>query len=120
MTRTRRLTAFGALCLTVLTTACNGDGRSLPTSPTSQTPPPPSATPVILIGTLSGAVFEVTSDGNAPVQNARVYCDACGGGHVLIDTDGNGAFSFSEVKTGVYPLWVAKEGYDLAKPTGQA
>ncbi len=122
MTGTRWTAALGALFLTVLTSACNGGGPFLPTSPTSQTPPPPvtPATPVILIGTLSGVVFEVTSAGNAPVESVQVYCDACGLGHASTYTDGNGAYSFSDVKTAVYPLWVAKQGYDLAKPTGRA
>ena len=107
----------------MLTLACNDARRFLPLSPTSQTPPqaqPPATTPVILIGTLSGIVFEVTSTGNAPVENVRVYCDACGGGHADSYTDVNGAYSFSDVKTAVYPLWVAKQGYDLARPTGRA
>jgi len=121
MTGTRRTAALGALVLLiVLTSACDGGDRFLPTSPTSQTQPPPAATPVILIGTLSGVVFEVSSTGNAPVENVQVYCDACGGGHVSTYTDGNGAYSFSDVKTAVYPLWVAKQGYDLVNPTGPA
>jgi hypothetical protein len=54
------------------------------------------------------------------VEGVEVYCDACGGGHVATYTNGNGAYSFTEVKTAVYPLWVAKGGYKLAKPTGSA
>ena len=122
MTGTRRTTPLGALLLTVLMAACNSGGGFFPTSPTSQAPPPPVTpnTPVILIGTLSGVVFEVTSAGNAPVENVEVYCDACGGGHAWAYTDGDGAYSFGDVKTAVYPLWVAKDGYDLARPTGRA
>lgn len=123
MTGTRWTAALGALFLTVLTSACNGGGPTSPTSQTSpppQTPPPPAATPVILIGTLSGVVFEVTSAGNAPVESVQVYCDACGLGHASTYTDGNGAYSFTDVQTAVYPLLVAKQGYDLAKPTGPA
>ena len=114
--------AIGGLFLTVLTSACNDGGRALPTSPTSQTPPPlatPTATPVILIGTLSGVVFEVTSAGHAPVEGVQVYCDACGGGHASTYTDGNGAYSFNDVLTGSYPLLLAKQGYDLATPIGR-
>ena len=118
-----RWLALRALFLTVLMSACDGGGRTLPTFPTSQTPPPsatPAATSVILIGTLSGVVFEVRSAGNAPVEGVQVYCDACGDGHASTYTDGYGAYSFNDVKTAVYPLWVAKQGYDLAKPTGRA
>jgi hypothetical protein len=123
MTGTRRTAVLRALFLTMLVSACDGGIRSFPTSPTSQTPPPPpppAVTSVILIGTLSGVVFEVTSAGNAPVEGVRVYCDSCGAGHADSYTDGNGAYSFTDVKTSVYPLWVAKQGYDLAKPTGRA
>ena len=75
MTGTRRTAALGALFLTVLMSACNGGGRVLPTSPTCNTAPSatPAATPVILIGTLSGVVFEVRSAGNAPVEGVQVY-----------------------------------------------
>ena len=69
---------------------------------------------------LSGLVFEVTSAGKTPVEGVRVYCDSCGAGHADSYTDGYGAYSFTDVKTAVYPLWVGKEGYDLAKPTGRA
>ena len=49
-----------------------------------------------------------------------MYCDSCGAGHADSYTDGNGAYSFTDVKTAIYPLWVGKQGYNLAKPTGQA
>jgi hypothetical protein len=120
MTRTRRSAALAVLCLTTLAAACS-DARQfggLPTSPTSQTPPTPTQSPVVRLGTLSGVVFEKTSAGHAaPVEGVEVYCDACGGGHVATYTDSSGAYSFTEVKTAVYPLWVAKRGYNLVKPT---
>ena len=122
MTGTRRSAALRALFLTMLVSACDGGIRSSPTSQTPLPAAPPAATPVpvILIGTLSGVVFEVTSGGNAPVEGVRVYCDSCGAGHADSYTAGNGAYSFTDVKTSVYPLWVAKQGYNLAKPTGRA
>jgi hypothetical protein len=125
MTRTRLAMTLGAACFTMLASACSDASRfrAFPTSPTSQTAPTPNtpAAPVVLIGTLSGVVFEVTSAGNAaPVEGVQVYCDACGGGHASAYTDGNGDYSFTEVKTAVYPLWVAKRGYNLVKPTGSA
>ena len=112
----RRTAALGALYVTILMSACDDASRSR----TSPTPPTPAAIPVILVGTLSGVVFEITSGGNAPVEGVQVYCDACGGGHASTYTDANGAYSFTDVKTAVYPLWVAKQGYNLAKPTGPA
>ena len=123
MTTTRTSAGLAVFCVTILTMACDGDRTSPFRFPTSASPtvtqaPTPTAT--VITGTLSGVVFEVTSAGNAPVEGVQVYCDACGLGHASQFTDGNGAYSFSDVKTAIYPLWVAKQGYNLAKPTGRA
>ena len=122
MTGTRLSMALGALFLTMLVSACSDAPRlRFPTSPTLDTPltPPRAPAPDVLIGTLSGVVFEVTSAGNVvPVEGVQVYCDACGLGHVSTYTDGNGAYSFTDVKAAVYPLLVAKRGYTLVRPTG--
>jgi hypothetical protein len=126
MTRTRLAMTLGAACFTMLASACSDASRFrvFPTSPTSQTAPTPNApaaAPVVLIGMLSGVVFEVTSGETvAPVAGVQVYCDACGGGHASTYTDSTGAYSFTEVRSSVYPLWVAKSGYNLVKPTGSA
>ena len=120
MIRTPRSAALGVFCLAMLAAACNDASRlgGFPRSPTSSTPP---ETPVVRLGTLSGVVFEMTAAGNwAPVEGVQMYCDACGSGHVATYTDSSGAYSFTAVKTAVYPLWVAKGGYNLAKPTGSA
>jgi hypothetical protein len=45
-----------------------------------------------------------------------VYCDACGSpeGHTSVDTDADGAYSFSWADNGPMSLIVRKEGYELA------
>lgn len=65
---------------------------------------------------LSGVVFEMTPTGRVPVAGVSLYCDACGGplGHTFVETDANGAYSFSWTGNGATPLLVRKEGYRLA------
>jgi hypothetical protein len=65
-------------------------------------------------------VFEVTADGQAPIEGVQVYCDSCGSpvGHTFVDTDSNGFYSFSWTNNGPNPLFVTKAGYEIVDPTG--
>lgn len=76
------------------------------------------------IYTLSGVVFEETSDGRAVVEGVEVYCDSCGEhGHTGTYTDADGFYTFSGVYAGVTPLLLHKDGYtdppgELTRPLG--
>jgi hypothetical protein len=111
MTARRACAALTALCCISVNLACDNTSRSSTSrSPTAVTP--------ITSGTLSGVIFEVTSDSNVPVEGVEVYCDACGGGHAASFSDGEGNYSFTLVQPREYPLYVSKPGYNLAKPSG--
>lgn len=123
MTTTRTSTGLAVFCATVLLiTACDRSDRTsrFPLSASPTVTPAPTPTATVTTGTLSGVVFEVTAAGNAPVEGVQVYCDACGEGHADSFTDSDGAYRFTDVKTAIYPLWVAKQGYSLANRTGLA
>jgi hypothetical protein len=77
---------------------------------------------VLMAGSLSGVVFEMTPAGPLPVPGASVYCDECGEeGHTWKTTDASGVYSFSGDIAGGGGVWVApgvptylivgKEGY---------
>ena len=113
--------ALGALFLTVLMSACNGGGRS----------PLPDIPDTTAIGDTSGHTSYPHWHALGRSLRGEVgWQRACGGCPSVLRrmrrwsrvdfTDGDGAYSFNDVKTAVYPLWVAKQGYDLAKPTGRA
>ena len=115
----RPMSAAAALCLAILAAGCDAAGRS-PALPTLTPTPTPTPTQPVGAGTLTGMVFELVGDEIKPVEGVQVYCDACGGGHVSSFTETTGAYSFTDVLAGVYPLYVAKQGYALpgsAAPT---
>jgi hypothetical protein len=77
---------------------------------------------------LSGFVTEQTPTGQAPVEDATVYCDACGvNGHTWLSTDKNGRYIFPGdlahgggvwLAPGVAtPLFVKKDGFDVVIPS---
>jgi hypothetical protein len=66
--------------------------------------------------TLSGVVFEESSNGRAPIPHASVYCEPCGAEtHTFATTDENGFYSFTGVWTdpGHFPtrILVRLDGY---------
>jgi hypothetical protein len=69
---------------------------------------------------LSGIVFEVTSAGQTPVEGVQIYCDSCGSpvGHTFVYTDADGFYRLSWSASGVHPLFVTKEGYQIFDPAG--
>ena len=70
--------------------------------------------------TLSGVVFEITEDGQRPLEGVELYCDSCGSpdGHTFVYTDANGFYSLSWTTNGVHPLFVTKAGYTILHPAG--
>lgn len=112
---------LAALCLAVCVAACDSAGRS-PVAPTL--PPEPTLTPTGGVAaapaTLTGVVFEVVDSAAQPVAGVQVYCDACGEGHASIYTDDTGLYTFTNVIGGVYPLYLAKDGYRLRSPGAPA
>ena len=70
---------------------------------------------------LSGMVFEMTEDGQVPVEGVEIYCDSCGSpdGHTFVYTDASGLYSLAWAADGVHPLFVTKAGYELFDPTGK-
>lgn len=68
--------------------------------------------------TLSGVVFEKTTEGRVPIEGVQVYCDGCEqpDGHTSSYTDSDGLYSFSSVLNGTYPLLVHKAGYVVLDP----
>lgn len=108
--------AVVVLALALGGAGCNSAKRLIPSAqtPLPQTAPPPATTPIAPGPfVLSGVVFETMPTGRAPVENVQVYCDACGEGHVSVQTDANGAYRFSDVKPGSYAILVHKTGYDV-------
>jgi len=122
-----------------------GSYSSPPTAPAqvqlppvvAQPVPPPLAPPspgfiygsgYVLTGvSLSGVVTERTATGQTPLEDVRIYCDACGAtGHTWRLTDKNGRYSFHgdlASDGGVWlapgfatPLVVEKEGFVAVLP----
>ncbi len=96
----RTLTGVFFLMLTTGLTGCDDARR--PTSPTApsvvaQPAVPTTAAQAKLIGvTLFGVVSETTPTGRVPIADVSIYCDACGvDGHTMLQTDGNGFYSFN-------------------------
>ena len=59
----------------------------------------------------SGVTFEVTPNGNVPVEGVDIYCDGCGkDGHTGLRTDASGSYTFPFVYPGVQYLQVEKRG----------
>lgn len=111
----RATTRIAVLVLALaLGAGCNSAERFVPSAPTPP-PAPPSANPPIVPGPflLSGVVFEMTPTGRTPVENVQVYCDACGEGHLSVQTDASGSYRMSGVLRGSYPILVHKAGYDV-------
>lgn len=68
---------------------------------------------------LSGVAFEVTPNGNVPVEGVNIYCDGCGeDGHTGLQTDARGSYTFPFVYPAVQYLQVWKQGYRTAPPSG--
>ena len=66
---------------------------------------------------LSGVTFEVTPNGNVPVEGVDIYCDGCGeDGHTGLRTDASGSYTFPFVYPGVQYLQVGKAGYRPVDP----
>ncbi len=114
-----------ALCIAIGTCGCGSS--TVPTSPsalpTAAVPPTPVPSPSPgpqPTYTLSGVVYEVTPNGQVPVEDVELYCDSCGSptGHTFTSTDANGFYSFSWAQNGVHPLLVWKAGYDVINPMG--
>jgi len=122
-----------------------GSYSSPPTAPAqvqppvvvSQPVPSPAAPPspgfiygpgYVLTGvSLSGVVTERAASEQTPLENVRVYCDACGiTGHTWQFTDKNGRYSFhGDLASGggvwlaagnATPLFVEKEGFVAVLP----
>jgi hypothetical protein len=70
---------------------------------------------------LSGIVFEMTENGQAPVEGVEIYCDSCGSpeGHTFVRTDANGFYSLAWTVDGAHPLFVTKTGFEIFDPTGR-
>ena len=115
----RATTVRLVLFVPALALAASGCSSADPFVPSAPTPLPQSAPPTTTVPVfqnsfvLSGVVFETTSTGRAPVENVQVYCDACGEGHVSVQTDSSGAYRISDVLWGWYPILVHKAGYDV-------
>lgn len=72
--------------------------------------------------TLSGIVYEQTSDGRVPLEGVVLYCDSCGSpvGHTFVTTDSDGFYSLSWVLNGkTFLQFISKEGYRYAGPIEQ-
>ncbi len=123
-----------------------GSYSSPPTAPAQVQPPtsvaqpvPPPAPPpspssiyapgyVLTAVSLSGVVTERTATEQTPLEDVRVYCDACGAvGHTWRFTDKNGHYNFpGDLASGggvwlapanATPLVVQKEGFVALSPT---
>jgi hypothetical protein len=102
--------------LVVIAQGLAGCGDSGSPSAPSPVPQPARPTPVYAFSevTLSGVVSEVTPTGQAPIEDASVYCETCEDGHVYAHTDRSGFYSFRGVwvSAGIPTvLWVGKAGY---------
>lgn len=109
-----------AMTLAVAATGC-GDLPALPPTATAPTPTPPlGPRPTAPFGptgtfTLSGIVFETTTDGRHPVSGASVGID------VNIPnlwyyfgrttSDDNGRYSMPRLPEGLIDAWASREGY---------
>jgi hypothetical protein len=143
-------TRTGIVCALVLEgfVGC-GSYSSPPTAPAQVQPPPvvaqpaapPAAPPspgapygpgyVLTAVSLSGVVTERTAAGQTPLEDVRVYCDACGAvGHTWQFTDKNGRYTFhGDLASGggvwlapAYgtPLFVEKDGFVAVMPPADA
>ena len=93
--------------IVTVTLGC-GNGTRPPDSSISPSPSPTPA-PDTTFYTLSGVVFEATSNGNAPRSGVDIYCDRCGPtGHTWVSTGDNGVYVFSHVPNGDTPLVVRR------------
>ena len=91
---------LSVLALALAATGCSSADPFVPLAPTllPQSAPPTTTVPVFQNSfVLSGVVFETTPRGRAPVENVQVYCDACGEGHVSVQTDSSGSYRISDV-----------------------
>lgn len=99
----KRLSA--AVSLAILMCACD----SSPTSPGSTSSGTSSSGTLSATYTLSGAVSEVTPDGQAPVAAVRVVANG-----LVAMTDNEGLYTISNLRGGLTYLNLSKEGYDAA------
>jgi len=99
-----------AMGLIAVSLGC-GNGTRPPDSSISPSPSPAPA-PDTTFYTLSGVVFEATTNGNAPRSGVDLYCDRCGPtGHTWVSTGNDGLYVFSHVPNGDTPLVVRRAGY---------
>src|SRR5688500_11864522 len=109
--------------------AAEAGRASVPTAPSSPTPPasvttgrqplpwPPGVfTPNI---TLAGVVFEIVQDREVPIEGAWIYCELCTEEtHAGMYTDNNGVYNFKGVWDSAFWISVTKPGYqDPRGPT---
>ena len=112
----RFVRGIALLALTQTLAGCSGSGPPSPSgpSPVPQPSPVAPAAPRLFAVTLSGVVSEMTPTGLKAVPGVRIYCEACGEGHIFTTTDSSGLYSFSGVwmVPGVATqLQVFKQGY---------
>jgi hypothetical protein len=100
--------------------SCDGGTQSpSPGAPSVPVPqpgpaPPPANSYQLSDATLSGVVSEMGSDGQAPIEGVRVYCEACEPGHADAITDASGVYGFHGVWVSPLApttLWVNRSGY---------
>ncbi len=114
MTKGMPAVVFVLVCSAALT----GCGES--DSPTGPSPAPQAiAAPSPSLGqrdtlagvSLFGVVYQTTSDGQEPIADATLYCDACGEfGHTWAHTDANGYYSFSGDLAAGGGIWLPAGG----------
>jgi hypothetical protein len=70
---------------------------------------------------LSGVVFELTDQGQVPLEGVHIYCDTCGSptGHTDVQTDANGFYRLAWAAEGAHVLHVSKAGYRLPVQSGR-
>ena len=115
-----------------------GPAQVQPPTPVPQPVPSPAVPPspgsgyspgyVLTAVSLSGVVTERTATEQTPLEDVRVYCDACGAvGHTWRFTDKNGRYNFpGDLASGgvvslstrdATPLIVQKDGFVALLPT---
>ena len=121
MTNRLRLGIAAAVVAQCLAGCGTDAGRaSLPTAPSSPTPPPSRPTgpqpwpPGVFAPnvTLSGVVFEIVQHAEVPIERVWVYCELCGEEtHSATFTDNKGFYTFKGVWANSLPILVGKDGY---------
>jgi hypothetical protein len=123
----RTLNSLVILAVAQAFVGCDGYTPSAPAQlPPGSQPSQPTDSYTLANVTLSGVVFEETSEGRTPIEGVEVYCEPCGAEtHTWASTDADGFYSFTGVWTnpGQFPtrILIRKDGYGdpegLPKPT---